>query len=93
MIDQSDMDSTMEKETFAAGNLFDLKGRVALVTGGTSGIGFMMAQGLIVNGCETVFITGNEVAEVIQENILILQKLADDVGLGGHVYGYLPFLL
>jgi NAD(P)-dependent dehydrogenase (short-subunit alcohol dehydrogenase family) len=80
----------MEKETFAAGNLFDLKGRVALVTGGTSGIGFMMSQGLIVNGCDTVFITGNEVAQVIQEKTAILQKLANEVGHGGHVYGQLP---
>lgn len=38
-------------------SLFDMKGRVALVTGGGSGIGLMATQALAVNGAK-VYITG-----------------------------------
>jgi NAD(P)-dependent dehydrogenase (short-subunit alcohol dehydrogenase family) len=66
----------MEEERFKGKNLFDLHGRVALVTGGTSGIGFMMAQGLIVNGIETLFVTGYESLEVHIRGLSNLQGLA-----------------
>ena len=33
-------------------NLFNLEGRVALITGGNGGIGLGMAEGLASQGCE-----------------------------------------
>ena len=33
-------------------NLFSLEGKVALVTGGTRGIGLMMARGLVAHGAK-----------------------------------------
>ena len=33
-------------------NLFDLSGRVAVITGGNGGIGLGMAEGLASQGCE-----------------------------------------
>jgi NAD(P)-dependent dehydrogenase (short-subunit alcohol dehydrogenase family) len=41
--------------------LFDIRGKVALVTGGTSGIGHMVARGLVRRGART-FITGRDPA-------------------------------
>ena len=38
-------------------NIFRLNGRVALVTGGGTGIGWMIAEGLAVNGAR-VYIAG-----------------------------------
>jgi NAD(P)-dependent dehydrogenase (short-subunit alcohol dehydrogenase family) len=42
--------------------LFDVRRKVALVTGGTSGIGHMIASGLVQRGCKT-YITGRELAK------------------------------
>ena len=41
-------------------NLFDVTGKVAVVSGGSSGIGFMMAQGLLENGAN-VYITARKI--------------------------------
>lgn len=42
-------------------NIFRLSGRVALVTGGGTGIGWMIAEGLAVNGVK-VYIAGRRKA-------------------------------
>jgi NAD(P)-dependent dehydrogenase (short-subunit alcohol dehydrogenase family) len=44
-------------------NLFSLDGRVALVTGGSRGIGFMIAQGLLEFGCSRVYISSRKAAQ------------------------------
>ena len=42
-------------------HLFDVSGKTALVTGGTSGIGTMIARGLVARGVKT-YITGRDQA-------------------------------
>jgi short-subunit dehydrogenase len=65
----------MNEDSLTRTNLFGVRGRNALITGATSGIGYMMAEGLIVNGIGTLFITGHR--DDVQEKVLSLQKLAD----------------
>ncbi|KAL2872773.1 SDR family NAD(P)-dependent oxidoreductase [Aspergillus lucknowensis] len=61
-------------ENFKLENLFSVKGKVALVTGGGSGIGLMATQALAKNGAK-VYITGrteeklDRVAELYNQNI------------------------
>lgn len=57
------------------GNL--LKGRCALITGGTSGIGFSIAKSFLENGC-TVIITGRNEKKLLR-NEEELKKISDDV--------------
>jgi NAD(P)-dependent dehydrogenase (short-subunit alcohol dehydrogenase family) len=71
----------MEKHNFAAANLCGIQGRTALITGGTSGIGFMMAQGLIVNGAKFVIVTGMEPEEEVHRQGKALRQLAMEVGV------------
>ncbi len=42
-----------QQSPFALSNLFGLDGKVAVVTGGSRGIGYMIASGLVANGVRT----------------------------------------
>jgi len=59
-------------------NLYDLTGRIAIVTGGGTGIGLMIAQGLAASGAK-VYITGRRLD--------VLKKTADswDKKVGGQI--------
>ncbi|KAF5869036.1 putative short chain dehydrogenase reductase family protein [Botrytis fragariae] len=48
----------MATSSIQAANLFNVKGLVAVVTGGGSGIGLMMTRALALNGAEKVYIIG-----------------------------------
>ncbi|KAJ5166717.1 uncharacterized protein N7482_005498 [Penicillium canariense] len=67
-------DAQRSNQNFTLEHLFNVKGQVALITGGGSGIGLMAAQALAVNGAK-VYITGrteeklNRVVELYNNNI------------------------
>ncbi|KAL4800860.1 hypothetical protein BDV19DRAFT_383880 [Aspergillus venezuelensis] len=67
-------------------NLFGVKGRVAVVTGGSSGIGLMMAKGLIANGCKVyiVALPSDPIDTVVND----LNDLAASTGNEGTATGH-----
>ncbi len=60
-------------------NLFDVSGQVAVVTGGSRGIGAMIAQGLVENGVRT-YITSRKEQE-LQETAAALSALGECIAL------------
>src|SRR5690349_19510302 len=56
-------------------NLFDLKGKVALVTGGNGGIGIGMAEGLAMHGASVVIWGTNE-----EKNAKAVERLKQQAG-------------
>ncbi|KAJ5312729.1 hypothetical protein PENANT_c007G04754 [Penicillium antarcticum] len=68
------MEAQQSNQSFKLENLFNVKNKVALITGGGSGIGLMATQALAVNGAK-VYITGrteeklDRVAELYSKDI------------------------
>ncbi|GJE88537.1 NAD(P)-dependent dehydrogenase [Phanerochaete sordida] len=58
--------------SFRLENLYDLKGRIAVVTGGGTGIGWMITQGLAANGAK-VYITGRR-KDVLEKTAASFEK-------------------
>ncbi|KAG9951442.1 NAD(P)-binding protein, partial [Aureobasidium melanogenum] len=64
-------------------NLFGVKGYVALVTGGSSGLGFMICKGLVANGAK-VYVVALP-TEPIEEKVVELNQIG--LYTGGSAYG------
>ncbi|KAJ4501422.1 short-chain dehydrogenase [Lentinula lateritia] len=67
----------MANIVFKANALFDLTGRIAMVTGGGTGIGYMIARGLAANGAK-VYITGRR-ADVLQRVVDTTPKTEGEI--------------
>ena len=61
-------------------DLFDLTGKVAVVTGGTRGIGLMMARGLLQAGAAKVIISSRK-AQAVSEAVAELERYGDVEGI------------
>lgn len=59
-----------------ASGLFDIKGKTALVTGGSGGIGYMIATGLVAAGCR-VFICSRKQADIEAAAARLVGQSAD----------------
>ncbi len=64
-------------------NLFDVRGKTALVTGGTAGIGFMIAKALVQNGCK-VYITSRK-ASMCAQAAAALAEFGECVALSADI--------
>ncbi|KAI0539059.1 short chain dehydrogenase [Xylaria digitata] len=65
-------DSTSSAAALSAANLFNVKGLVAVVTGGGTGIGLMITKALAANGAAKVYILGRR--------LNVLQEAASGIG-------------
>ncbi|KAL7807974.1 NAD(P)-binding protein [Trichoderma gracile] len=65
-------------------NLFSVKGKVVLVTGGAKGIGRMIAEGFVANGAK-VYLTGRD-APACNSAAAELTKLGSQSGGGGSAH-------
>lgn len=63
---------------FPIGKMFSLNDKVAVVTGGTRGLGLSAACGLLLAGCSTVIVTSRKAA-ACSESKKILEELATSV--------------
>lgn len=71
-------------------SMFDIKEKKAIVTGGTRGLGYGMAEGLMEAGCEVVIVGSNEkvykIAEDFRSKGFLCQGVAADLGNRNDVY-------
>ncbi|KAI1356215.1 NAD(P)-binding protein [Xylaria sp. FL0043] len=65
-------DARSSAEALSAANLFNVKGLVAVVTGGGTGIGLMITRALAANGAAKVYILGRR--------LNVLQEAASSIG-------------
>jgi len=72
-------------DRLSANNMFDLRGVVAVVTGGGTGIGLMMSSTLVANGA-TVYIIGPEQA-VLDKIANVYNEAAARTNRPGRMYG------
>ncbi|KAF2828270.1 NAD(P)-binding protein [Ophiobolus disseminans] len=68
----SSAESDVQLQDFA--NIFSLKGKVAVVSGGSRGLGLHAASGLLQAGCSKVFITSRK-AKACEEAVAALNAL------------------
>lgn len=61
-------DPAIDTAALSAANLFNVKGLVAVVTGGGTGIGLMITKALVANGAAKVYILGRRL-NVLQETV------------------------
>jgi NAD(P)-dependent dehydrogenase (short-subunit alcohol dehydrogenase family) len=54
----------LDKNEFPGINLFDLTGRVAIITGGSKGLGLAMAAGLASAGAHVLLVNRNKEEEI-----------------------------
>ncbi len=66
-------------------NLFSIEGKVALVTGGSRGIGLMIARGFVENGAK-VYVASRK-RQVCEETAAELSKFGTCIALGGDDVG------
>ncbi|KAM3461563.1 hypothetical protein MY5147_002235 [Beauveria neobassiana] len=66
--------------SFASQNLFSVKGYVAVVTGGRSGIGYMISRGLVANGAKVYIVDLGP----LDKQLVALNELGREAGGTAH---------